>query len=152
MPDFARPDDDAADVYFGAEDRELLDDIIAHIIDKKSRGYQIIDTRDYFRNFPRFLRGEQFWECNYQRRFGWINVTPNGRIRSCTKKMDELEDRFVDLTPRRVRELRSEFRAKIRECNVHCYSNCAYNAYHFFHHLPTVLLRYALGHYRPRWN
>lgn len=152
VPDFCGPQDKAAGCYFGAEDRVLLDGIVDHIVDKKTRGYQIIDTRDYFRNFQRFLRGEQFWDCNYQRRFGWINITPNGRIRSCTKKMDELPDRYIDLTVQRVRELRAEFQANIRECNVHCYSNCAYNAYHFFHHLPTVMFRYVLGHYRPRWN
>lgn len=133
------------DISFSLEDRELLDEITQHIIDRKTSGYKIIDTRQYFRNIYRYLRGEKFWDCNYQKRFGWLNVTPGGRIRSCTKKMDELDDRFLDLTPKRVAELRKLFREKIRECNTTCYSNCAYNGYYFFRNLPLIAIKYVTG-------
>lgn len=84
--------------------------------------------------------------CNYGKRFGWLNVTPSGRIRSCTKKMDELPVRFTDLTPARIRALRQRYREAVRSCNLDCYSNCAYNGYYFFRNLPAAVLRYVAGH------
>jgi len=136
------------DIYFSLDDREILDDIIGYLVARKTSGYRIIDTRDYFRSVYRFLRGEKFWDCNYQWRFGWINVAPSGRIRSCTKKMDELEDRFLDLTPKRVKELRGIFRGIIATCNRTCYSNCAYNGYYFFRNMPLIVFRYITGRNR----
>jgi MoaA/NifB/PqqE/SkfB family radical SAM enzyme len=138
-------EDTSQEINFTLDDHKLLDDITAHIIERKTSGYKIIDTRQYFRNIHRYLRGEKFWDCNYQKRFGWLNVTPAGRIRSCTKKMDELDDRFLDLTPKRVAELRKLFQEKIEECNVTCYSNCAYNGYYFFRNLPLIAFKYVTG-------
>jgi len=126
-------------IRFTADDRELLDAFTGYIIDRKRKGYRIIDPTSYFRNVHRFLRREKFWDCNYQRQFGWLNVTPAGRIRSCTKMMDELDDHFLDLTPERIRELRRGFAKKIEQCNTQCYSNCAYNGYYLFRFLPFVI-------------
>jgi len=133
------------DIYFSLDDSELLDDIVDFIVRKKTSGYKIIDTRQYFKNVYRPLRGEDFWECNYQKRFGWLNISPHGRIRTCTKKMDELEDRFLDLTPRRIKELRRIFAGKIAGCNRSCYSNCAYNGYYFFRNMPLIAAKYIFG-------
>ncbi len=133
------------DIYFTLDDQPLLDDIVRFLVEKKTSGYKIIDTREYYRNIYRYLRGEKFWSCNYQRRFGWLNVTPSGKIRSCTKRMDELDVPFLDLTPRRIKELRGEFAKGIEECQVTCYSNCAYNGYYFFRNLPLVALKYLTG-------
>jgi len=137
--------DNPPDFCFTASDRDLLDPMIAFLEDRKARGYRIIDTRDYFRNVHRFLDGERFWECNYQRRFGWLNVTPSGHIRSCTKKMDELPVHFLDLTPTTIRALRRQFAEGIATCNVDCYSNCAYNGYYFFRNMPASIWRYLTG-------
>ena len=133
------------DIYFSLEDKALLDDIIQFLVAKKTSGYQIIDTREYFKNIYQYLRGEDFWNCNYERRYGWLNVTPSGKIRSCTKKMDELDISFLDLTPSKIKELRKDFARRIAECNVTCYSNCAYNGYYFFRNLPLVALKYLTG-------
>jgi MoaA/NifB/PqqE/SkfB family radical SAM enzyme len=146
VPHFNQGDGD--DISFSLDDRGLLEDMVGYLIDRKDRGYRIIDTRHYFRNVFRFLDRERFWECNYGRRIGWLNVTPSGRIRSCTKKMDEMDVRFLDLTPAKIKALRREFRAATDRCNVDCYSNCAYNGYYFFRNMPSAVLRYAAGHHR----
>jgi MoaA/NifB/PqqE/SkfB family radical SAM enzyme len=135
-------------ICFTNDDRDLLAEMVAFLVDRKQRGYRIIDTRQYFLNVFRFLDRERFWECNYGRRIGWLNVTPSGRIRSCTKKMDELDERFLDLTPAKIKQLRRRFRADTVTCNVDCYSNCAYNGYFFFRNMPAAILRYAAGHPR----
>lgn len=136
------------EICFSHDDRELLEGMVDYLVDRKRRGYRIIDTRQYFLNVFRFLDGERFWECNYGRRIGWLNVTPSGRIRSCTKKMDELVERFLDLTPAKIKRLRRQFRGVIGKCNVDCYSNCAYNGYFFYRNMPSAILRYVAGHPR----
>ena len=133
------------DFCFTMDDRPLLEEMIAFLVERKDRGYRIIDTRDYFRNVYRYLNRERFWECNYQRRFGWLNVTPSGYVRSCTKKMDELDVPFLELTPRRIKELRRGFARDIEACNVDCYSNCAYDGYYFFRNMPAAIGRYLSG-------
>jgi len=136
------------EICFSHDDRELLEGMVDYLVERKRHGYRIIDTRQYFLNVFRFLDGERFWECNYGRRIGWLNVTPSGRIRSCTKKMDELDERFLDLTPAKIKRLRRRFRAATEECNVDCYSNCAYNGYFFYRNMPSAILRYVAGHPR----
>lgn len=124
--------DDAID--FTGRDTDLLHEIVTYILDKKKSGYPIIDPDSYFTGVFRFLRGEHFWDCNYPTRYGWINVTSNGKIRSCTKAMDERDVRFVDLDRGKVAELRQAYKEKVARCNVHCYSNCAYDSYYYTHH------------------
>jgi len=142
--------ENAPDFCFTSADRTLLDETIAFLVERKDRGYRIVDTRDYFRNVHRFLDRERFWECNYQRRFGWLNVTPSGRVRSCTKKMDELDVGFLELTSGQIRELRRGFARDIQHCNVDCYSNCAYDGYYFFRNMPAAVARYLSGWVRRR--
>ena len=136
------------DICFTHDDRELLETMVEYLVDRKQRGYRIIDTRQYFLNVFRFLDRERFWECNYGRRIGWLNVTPSGRVRSCTKKMDELDERFLDLTPAKIKDLRRRFKTATEECNVDCYSNCAYNGYYFFRNWRKVAWNYVRGNYR----
>jgi MoaA/NifB/PqqE/SkfB family radical SAM enzyme len=85
------------DIYFSVGDEPLLHDIVSGILEKKQSGYPIIDPDSYFENIFRFVRREKFWDCNYPTRYGWINITPTGHIRSCTKKMDKLDLHFLDL-------------------------------------------------------
>lgn len=129
----------AEDIYFGKHDTELLQEIISYILKKKSDGYPIIDPESYFENIFRFLDRDKFWECNYPTRYGWINVAPSGKVRSCTKKMDELDIHFLNLDPNNLRELRRQLKEKVRECNIDCYSNCAYDSYFYTHHKLQML-------------
>jgi MoaA/NifB/PqqE/SkfB family radical SAM enzyme len=127
------------DIYFTLEDEALLRTIVAYILEKKRAGYPIIDPESYFENIFRFLRREKFWECNYPTRYGWINVAPSGRVRSCTKKMDELDFRFLDLDLEKLRELRAVLREKTAACNIDCYSNCAYDSFYYTHNKGAML-------------
>jgi MoaA/NifB/PqqE/SkfB family radical SAM enzyme len=145
VPEFEQARAQNPEIYFTAEDAEFLGEIADRLIGLKNRGYKIIDTRQYFRGVQRYLRGERFWSCNYQKRFGWINITPRGRIRSCTKKMDELDMDFLDLDYRRIKALRRRFRDDIRACNVTCYSNCAFNSAHYARNLHVVAWKYITG-------
>jgi len=60
--------------------------------------------------------------------------------------MDELDEPFLDLTPAKIKQLRRRFRTGIEECNVDCYSNCAYNGYYFCRNMPAAILRYVAAH------
>jgi MoaA/NifB/PqqE/SkfB family radical SAM enzyme len=121
-------------IYFTLEDKQLLDEIINFIVNKKRQGYPIIDPEDYFTNVYKYLKGEKFWNCNYPTKYGWVNVSPDGRVRSCTKKMDELEFNYGDLDSIKISELRKVLAEKTAVCNAHCYSNCAYDSYFYTHH------------------
>ncbi len=97
------------------------------------------DDIQYFENIFRFLNREHFWECNYPTRYGWINVSPNGKIRSCTKKMDELDFNFIDLNHNSYSKLREIFGSNVEKCNINCYSNCAYDSYFYTHNKIQML-------------
>lgn len=121
-------------ICFTSNDEPALREIVGYVLAKKREGYPVIDPDAYFTGVFRFLRGEHFWDCNYPTRYGWVNVTPRGKVRSCTKAMDELDVRFVDLDRQKVAELRRLYAEKTARCNVHCYSNCAYDSYYYTHH------------------
>lgn len=121
----------ASDIYFMPGDEALLRTIVDTILRKKRARYPIIDPNSYFENIFKFIRREKFWECNYPTRYGWINVTPTGHIRSCTKKMDELDFRFLDLDLEQLKRVRAILKERVQSCNVDCYSNCAYDSYFY---------------------
>ncbi len=127
------------DIYFTQDDTPLLKEIVTYLLNRKSEGYPIIDPDAYFSNIFRFIRREKFWECNYPTRYGWINVTPNGKIRSCTKKMDELDFHFLDLDRDSLKSLRADLKEKVKHCNIDCYSNCAYDSYFYTHNKVEML-------------
>lgn len=143
----------ASDIYFGLDDTGRLNEMVRYILEKKREGYPIIDPDAYFQNIFRFLNRERFWECNYPTRYGWINVTPSGKIRSCTKKMDELDIDFLSLDVPGILSLRSDLKEKVRECNVDCYSNCAYDSYFYMQHkremAKKIVKRIALRRRQP---
>lgn len=120
-------------IYFNQEDGELIHQIVDYIISKKKQGYPIIDPEQYFTGIFRYIKHESFWACNYPTRYGWINVTPDGFVRSCTKKMDSLEYSFLELDSAKIIEIRQLLAQKVQECNVHCYSNCAFDSYFYTH-------------------
>jgi MoaA/NifB/PqqE/SkfB family radical SAM enzyme len=120
-----------SEIYFSLDDRERLQEIIADIVSKKRAGYPIIDPEAYFKNIFLFMHREVFWNCNYPTRYGWINIAPNGKIRSCTKKMDELDIAFLDLNSADIKALRSKMKRNLANCNVDCYSNCAYDSAYY---------------------
>jgi len=133
------------EIYFTPDDEDLLRDIIAFIEDRKKLGYRIIDPQEYFDNIFRYLRGESFWQCNYPKRFGWINISPAGRLRTCTKKMDETEHNFLDLDAKQLKRYRSSLVEKVAECNPSCYSNCAYVGYYYLNNKRKIFQKVLVG-------
>lgn len=119
------------DIYFSERDKKIIDEIIMFVRTKKKEGYQIIDPIEYFENIYRYLKGEEFWKCNYPSSFGWINVISDCKIRSCTKKMDKLNYSYLDLNSSKVKELKQTFLEMTNNCNKYCYSNCAYDSYYY---------------------
>jgi len=123
-----------SNIFFSSEDEELLRNIVSYILAKKRCGYKIIDPDSYFLNVFRFLKKEIFWNCNYPTRFGWINIAPSGKIRSCTKKMEDIDLNFVDINVQKIKELKHIFKEGVSKCNRECYSNCAYDSWYFKNH------------------
>jgi MoaA/NifB/PqqE/SkfB family radical SAM enzyme len=138
----------STDIYFSVADETLLHDIVSGILEKKRAGYPVIDPDSYFENIFRFIRREKFWDCNYPTRYGWINITPTGHIRSCTKKMDKLDFDFLDLDLEKLGQLRSILKEKVKTCNIDCYSNCAYDSY-FYTHNKGELIKKVLRRLKP---
>lgn len=134
VPPFNNDQINEQSIYFEKTDNELLQEITEYILEKKRNGYPIIDPDSYFKNIFRYLNREKFWDCNYPTRYGWINVTPNGKIRTCTKKMDELDIKFMDLDLARLKNIREIMKNNVKECNINCYSNCAYDSYFYTHY------------------
>jgi|GEM_PF-979899 len=128
-----------SDIYFTIRDEEVLREIVDYIIARRRQGYPIIDPEEYFTGVFQFLRGEKFWDCNYPTRYGWVNVTPSGKVRSCTKKMDELDYDFLDLDAAKLKSLRAVLAENVAKCNVHCYSNCAFDSYFYTHNKRAFL-------------
>lgn len=133
------------ELYFTPDDEEQLRDIIAFIADRKKHGYRIIDPQEYFDNIFRYLKRESFWHCNYPKRFGWINVAPSGRLRTCTKKMDEAEFTFLELDGNKLREYRKMLAQSVTECNPSCYSNCAYVGYYYLNNKRKIFQKVLVG-------
>jgi MoaA/NifB/PqqE/SkfB family radical SAM enzyme len=131
VPPVNRVDVTDSDIYFSLHDHDRLHEIIDFILKKKRAGYPIIDPDAYFKNIFRYLHRERFWDCNYPTRYGWINIAPNGRLRSCTKKMDELGTAFLELDNTKIKKLREQLRKNIIACNPDCYSNCAYDSSYY---------------------
>ncbi|MDP4179588.1 MAG: radical SAM protein [Bacillota bacterium] len=119
------------EIFFSEQDKQLIDTIIKYVRTKKKEGYKIIDPIDYFENIYKYIRREKFWECNYPGVFGWINVIGGCKIRSCTKKMDELNYSYLDLNSKKIKELKLLLLEMTKECNKKCYSNCAYDSYYY---------------------
>ena len=139
VPPLSPDERSEADIYFTRDDEPLLKDIVEGILRMKKEGYPIIDPDSYFENVFRFVRREKFWDCNYPTRYGWINVTSTGHIRSCTKKMDKLDIHFLDLEPETLVKLRAILKENVKTCNVDCYSNCAYDSYFYTHNKGEML-------------
>lgn len=127
---------------FSNEDKKELVQISEAIVNMKRNGYKIIDPDDYFTNIPKYLNKEKFWQCNYPTKFGWINIIHNGKIRSCTKKMNEEQINFHDLNKQTLTKLRMQYQEKVKSCNHLCYSNCAYDSWYFRKHK----LKFFLNH------
>ncbi|MCU7853538.1 MAG: radical SAM protein [Candidatus Thiodiazotropha sp. (ex Monitilora ramsayi)] len=121
------------DIYFSHQDKEKLQEIINYLLLKINTGYPIIDPDSYFENIFRFLNRERFWKCNYPTRYGWINIAPNGKIRSCTKKMDEMDINFLELDTNSIKKTRKQMKKNLKICNAKCYSNCAYDSSYYVH-------------------
>lgn len=131
--------------YFHQEDTELLNEIIEYIIAKKKAGYRIIDPEEYFEGMHKYIKREEFWSCNYPTRYGWVNVTPRGGIRSCTKKMDQLKGMdFLSLDAMKLKEMKSTLRTMVNKCNKDCYSNCAFDSWFYKTHKFKAIKK-ALG-------
>ncbi|MEE4355895.1 MAG: radical SAM protein [Desulfococcaceae bacterium] len=151
VPPIEKNQSGGQDIYFGRQDEKELRQIVSYIISKKRSGYPIIDPDAYFMDIFRFINREKFWNCNYPTRYGWINITPKGKIRSCTKKMDELDYHFTDLNPDNYRQLRKIFGENVKKCNIRCYSNCAYDSWYYMHNKVRMLkkiisrVRYGLS-------
>lgn len=126
-------------IHFELSDTELLMEIIKYIKKKISEGYPIIDPIEYFENVYKYLRRERFWKCNYSGPYGWINVIGGCKIRSCTKKMDEMEYNFLQLKPKDIKNIKNDFQEMTNICNKECYSNCAYDSYYYMKNVPNLL-------------
>ena len=122
------------DIFFSIKDKPVLDEIIKTVINKKRNGYNIIEPESYFVNVYKYLKKEKFWECNYPGRFGWINITPDGRIRTCTKMMKDLDMNFEELDREMLKKLRKILKQETSHCNINCYSNCAYTSWYYKNH------------------
>lgn len=127
------------DIHFGVNDTEFVSQICDMIRDAKRRGANIIDPVSYFEGYPRFLKGERFWLCNYATRRGWINIDSYGFIRDCTKKLNRLPHHISTLSREDIRQVRQSLAEGVEQCNSSCYSNCAFDGAYYAKHKLQLL-------------
>jgi len=124
----------STDIHFGLDDLALVEKIVAYVLAAKAQGTKVIDPDAYFLGFERFLRGEEFWQCNYATRRGWVNIDPYGELRDCTKKFGRIGQKFVDIERTMIPALRGVLARGVGECNADCYSNCAFDGAYYAKH------------------
>jgi MoaA/NifB/PqqE/SkfB family radical SAM enzyme len=146
VPNFKNIDN--KEIYFSEKDTELLEEIVNYILKKKEANYPVIDPVSYFTNVFRFIKNDSFWNCNYPTKYGWINITANGEIRGCTKKMDETGMNFLALTPEKIKVLKNSLETSIKDCNPFCYSNCAYDSSFYVNNKMAFFAEYL----KKYWN
>ena len=117
------------DLLFKKSDFPILRKTVEMILDKKRKGYNIIDPDSYFEGIFDFIDGSNSWDCKPPRlTVSGITIAPDGKLRTCTKLMDYLDFYFLDLTPIRIKDVRNFCVKIIEKCNPHCYSNCQFSA------------------------
>ncbi len=124
-----------AHILFGKGDFPVLESTVNMVLGKKKKGHLIIDPDSYFEGIFDFINGTNDWDCKFAKNnFGGIAIAPDGRLRSCPKLMDYMNFKFLDLTPDKIREVRTVVSKIIDKCNIPCYSNCGYAAYYYTRH------------------
>ena len=131
-----------SDLSFSQSDFTILRKTVKMILAKKRQGYNIIDPDAYFEGIFDFINGTNDWDCKFQKKtVSGITIAPDGRLRCCSKLMDYMDYKFTELTPEKIEEVRGACNKIIDECNPRCYSNCAYAAYYYNHHLFEFIVK-----------
>ena len=150
-PIFKREKYGGEHLLFDKNDFSILKKAVKMILDKKRKGYNIIDSNSYFEGIFDFINGTNDWDCKYikryggyTKRYGGIIIAPDGRLRSCTKLMGYMDYNFLDLNPNLVKQVRGKIDIIINGCNPKCYSNCAYATYYYNLHKFEFLFRQFL--------
>lgn len=129
-------------LLFRKSDFKLLEETVKMILKKKKEQGNIIDPDAYFQGIFDFLEGNNNWDCKFSREtVSGITIAPDGKLRTCSKLMDYVDYKFLDLSPALIKEIRKSSVAIIEKCNSLCYSNCAYDAYYYNRHKFEFLIR-----------
>jgi len=127
-PFFKKGGFEGNNLLFAKSDFQILRKTVKMILDKKRQGYNIIDPDSYFKGIFDFINGTNDWDCSYgKERYAGVTIAPDGRLRSCGKLMDYLDYKFLELTPKKIKEVRKDLGKKIKWCNPLCYSNCCFS-------------------------
>ena len=131
-------------LLFTKSDFPILKKTVKMILDKKRKGYNIIDPDSYFEGIFDFINGTNDWDCKFSKKYSGIIIAPDGRLRSCTKLMGYMNYKFLDLNPEMIKEVREKIKKIIDKCNPYCYSNCAYAGYYYPQHKFEFLVKNLL--------
>lgn len=111
----------------------FLKKIIERLRDYKDKGYPIIESRKYFEDIEKYLNGEFAWDCSLAKA-RTIQVSPKSEIYWCSKLNLVSPYKANSLSKDQLSVFKKELFGIIKECNQHCYSNCAYNGYYLQKH------------------
>lgn len=107
-----------------------LSPLLKWIIKVKEMGFQILDPTDYFKDYQEFLSGQKRWDCSVAKKRS-VQVAANGKIYWCWKLNAISPYNFTHLNKGSWERYQKELDKVIQNCNIKCYSNCAYSSYYY---------------------
>lgn len=132
------------------EDVAQIEKLVAWVIEKKKRGYLILNPYSYLEDFPKFVLGNNKWECDACRDI--LSVDVDGKVLQCSYSLQEMPEPFKnislqtrDLTFQRLEECRTATQYNLVYCNKGCYSPAYYCTAYYRTHLFKLLKLYLKG-------
>jgi len=131
------------------EDAEYVRELITWIIEKKTKGYLILNPCSYLENFLDFVLGNNRWDCGAFRDI--LSIDIDGKITQCSYFLQEIPEpfkpisaRIEDLNHHRIKESRAIVQQNLRYCNTKCYSPVYFCTSYYHSHI-LELLKYYLS-------
>lgn len=132
------------------EDFPYLEDLMAWVIEKKKEGYLILNPYSYLEGFPKFVLGNNRWDCNACRDI--LSIDTDGKVLQCSYFLHEVPEPLKDmslyigdLTLQGIKECRATALHNLRYCNAACYSPAYFCTAYYRNHLFELLKLYLKG-------
>ena len=97
-------------------DLKNIQEAIKSIVDKKARGYDILDPSMYYEKYISFLKGQYSWDCNIAKK-RTLQIGPDGSVYWCTKLCEKSPYNIMEMNLATYLQLKSKLSEIIKFCN-----------------------------------
>ncbi len=137
-------------VLLDREDFEDLRELTNWIIEKKNNGCSILNPYAYLKDLPKFVFGDNRWDCGACRDI--LSIDVDGTIIQCSYFLQDVAEPLMpicghigDLTVHRIKEYRAIVDHNLKYCNPKCYSPAYFCTVYYRKHLLKLLQYYLKG-------